>query len=71
MEKRILIFDDDEDILILCRYILEDMGWEVHTRTTCVGVEAVEQQCIVSALQEAVGTRRVGRAQHGRRGGLY
>ncbi|GAC1380279.1 MAG: response regulator [Ginsengibacter sp.] len=41
MEKRILIFDDDEDILILCRYILEDMGWEVHTRTTCVGVEAV------------------------------
>lgn len=43
MAKRILIFDDDEDILILCRFILEDNGWEVHTRNTCKHVmEAVE-----------------------------
>ena len=43
MEKRILIFDDDEDILTLCKYILEDIGWEVHTRNTCTEVlEAVE-----------------------------
>ncbi len=43
MAKRILIFDDDEDILILCRFILEDNGWEVHTRNTCKNVmEAVQ-----------------------------
>lgn len=38
MDKRILIFDDDEDILVLCRYILEEIGWEVHTRNTCNNV---------------------------------
>ena len=34
-EKRILIFDDDTDILSICTYILEEMGWQVHTRTDC------------------------------------
>lgn len=35
MEKRILICDDDADILSICTYILEEQGWEVHTRTHC------------------------------------
>ena len=34
-EKRIVIFDDDEDILSICAYILEEQGWEVHTYTDC------------------------------------
>ncbi|HCN84121.1 MAG TPA: response regulator [Sphingobacteriaceae bacterium] len=33
--KRILIFDDDIDILSICSYILEELGWEVHTSTNC------------------------------------
>jgi DNA-binding NtrC family response regulator len=33
--KRIIIFDDDEDILSICSYILEEQGWEVHTFTDC------------------------------------
>lgn len=35
MEKRILICDDDADILSICTYILEEQGWTVHTRTHC------------------------------------
>lgn len=35
MSKRILIFDDDIDILSICSYILEEQGWEVHTSTHC------------------------------------
>lgn len=35
MAKRILIFDDDIDILSICSYILEELGWEVHTSTNC------------------------------------
>ncbi|HXI00467.1 MAG TPA: response regulator [Sphingobacteriaceae bacterium] len=35
MAKRIIIFDDDTDILSICSYILEEQGWEVHTRTHC------------------------------------
>jgi len=34
-EKKIVIFDDDEDILSICAYILEEQGWEVHTFTDC------------------------------------
>lgn len=33
--KRIIIFDDDEDILSICSYILEEQGWIVHTFTDC------------------------------------
>jgi DNA-binding NtrC family response regulator len=33
--KKIIIFDDDEDILSICSYILEEQGWEVHTYTDC------------------------------------
>lgn len=43
MGKRILICDDDEDILSICTYILEENGWEVHTRNHCKNiVETVE-----------------------------
>ena len=35
MRKRILILDDDTDILSICTYILEELGWEVHTRPHC------------------------------------
>lgn len=35
MPKRILIFDDDIDILSICSYILEDQGWEVYTSSHC------------------------------------
>ena len=27
--------DDDSDILSICTYILEELGWEVETRTNC------------------------------------
>ena len=33
--KKIIIFDDDEDILSICSYVLEEQGWEVHTFTDC------------------------------------
>src|ERR1700754_2781080 len=33
--KKIIIFDDDEDILSICSYILEEQGWEVHAFTNC------------------------------------
>jgi len=34
-DKKIIIFDDDEDILSICSYILEEQGWQVHTFTNC------------------------------------
>lgn len=34
-EKKIIIFDDDEDILSICNYILEEQGWGVFTFTNC------------------------------------
>ena len=35
MKKSILILDDDKDILFVCAYLLEEMGWDVHMRTHC------------------------------------
>lgn len=40
MAKRILIFDDDIDILSICTYILEEQGWEVHTSPHCNNIES-------------------------------
>ena len=37
-KRKIIIFDDDEDILSICNYILEEQGWEVHTFTDCNGI---------------------------------
>jgi two-component system cell cycle response regulator DivK len=34
-EKRIIIFDDDEDILSICSFILEEQGWEVSAFADC------------------------------------
>lgn len=34
-DKKIIIFDDDEDILSICSYILAQQGWEVFTYTDC------------------------------------
>jgi two-component system cell cycle response regulator DivK len=33
--KRIIIFDDDEDILSICSFILEEQGWQVNTFNNC------------------------------------
>ncbi|HVV56397.1 MAG TPA: response regulator [Mucilaginibacter sp.] len=35
---KIVIFDDDEDILSICSYVFEEQGWEVHTFTDCNSV---------------------------------
>ena len=36
--RKIIIFDDDEDILSICAYLLEEQGWEVFTFTDCNNV---------------------------------
>jgi DNA-binding NtrC family response regulator len=41
MTKCVLICDDDIDILAICRFILEDQGWEVHTLTHCNNITDV------------------------------
>ena len=33
--KTIIIFDDDEDILAICSFILEEQGWKVFAYTDC------------------------------------
>ncbi len=38
VKKKIIIFDDDEDILSICNYVLEENGWEVYTFTDCNGI---------------------------------
>lgn len=35
ISRKIIIFDDDEDILSICSYVLEEQGWEVHIFTDC------------------------------------
>jgi CheY-like chemotaxis protein len=34
-EKRIAIFDDDEDTLSICRFLLEEKEWDVYTFSDC------------------------------------
>ena len=34
-KRKIIIFDDDEDILSICSYVLEEEGWQVYTFTDC------------------------------------
>ena len=38
MKKRILIFDDDADILEVCTILLEDKGFETYTQNNCEDV---------------------------------
>jgi two-component system cell cycle response regulator DivK len=33
--KKIIIFDDDEDLLTICTYFLEENGWVVYTFNDC------------------------------------
>jgi DNA-binding NtrC family response regulator len=47
--KKIIIFDDDEDILSICSYILTQQGWDVVTYTDCNDI--TER---VSSVQPAV-----------------
>lgn len=44
MARRILICDDDEDILSICTYILEEKDWEVHTRNNCKNIVETVQE---------------------------
>lgn len=48
-EKKIAIFDDDEDILSICTFILEEQGWKVYTYTDCNDI--IEK---VSAIEPGV-----------------
>lgn len=41
MKRRILIFDDNTDVLSICQYILEELDFEVHTRTNCNNIISV------------------------------
>ena len=41
----IAIFDDDEDILAICRYIFEDAGYQVYTFENCSEVLAKVTGC--------------------------
>lgn len=38
MKKRVLIFDDDADILEVCTILLEDNGFETFTQNSCENV---------------------------------
>jgi two-component system cell cycle response regulator DivK len=33
--KRVLVFDDDADLLDIFRFLFEDSGWQVYTFETC------------------------------------
>lgn len=33
--KSVAIFDDDEDILSICHYVLQEQGWKVDTFANC------------------------------------
>ena len=34
-QKKIIIFDDDDDILSICSFILEEQGWAVNAYADC------------------------------------
>lgn len=43
-EKRIILFDDDKDILTICSYILQSLGWTVFTMDNCNNIiEKIEE----------------------------
>jgi CheY-like chemotaxis protein len=49
--KKVIIFDDDDDILFICSYLLDEQGWEVHTFTdtndVIKRVEAIQPDLIL------------------------
>jgi two-component system cell cycle response regulator DivK len=38
--KKIILFDDDKDIVSICTYILEEAGWEAYSYTDCDDIVA-------------------------------
>ena len=40
LNRRIIVFDDEQDILSICEMVLEDAGWEVFTFNTCTDIVA-------------------------------
>lgn len=48
--KKVLIFDDDKDILSICKYILQDLGWEVHTRLDCTNILKVIENILPTVI---------------------
>lgn len=42
-KKRLVVFDDDEDLLNIFRFLFEDEGWKVETFSSCDEVIAVTQ----------------------------
>lgn len=50
MPKRVLIFDDDTDILSICTYILQELGWEVHTRLDCNNILQVIEEIMPDVI---------------------
>ncbi|MCH5719707.1 response regulator [Niabella hibiscisoli] len=43
--KSLAIFDDDEDILSICHYVLQDQGWEVSTFANCDDIVNKLKEC--------------------------
>jgi two-component system cell cycle response regulator DivK len=50
LNKKVVIFDDDEDILSICSYILEEQGWKVYAFTDCNGIE----EKVLSVLPDVI-----------------
>jgi DNA-binding NtrC family response regulator len=48
MKKTVLIFDDDQEILFVCRAILEMQNFNVETRTYC---DDIIEHIIVTKLR--------------------
>lgn len=44
MSKKVLIFDDDADVLSICSYLLKKLGWEVYTRLDCNNIVDVVRE---------------------------
>ncbi|WP_346238408.1 response regulator [Niabella insulamsoli] len=41
----VAIFDDDEDILSICKYVLQEHGWKISTFTNCSDVTSKVREC--------------------------
>lgn len=48
--KRVLVCDDDKDILDIIEYILTDAGWEVYTSEDVVDILAKVEACHPSVI---------------------
>lgn len=38
MAKKLMIFDDDKDILSICTFIFKRLGWEVCSSENCINI---------------------------------